>query len=99
MLKRYLMLFFIFGAVFAFASTTGGGLPWESPLQTIKASLTGPTAFIISLVAIVAAGVGLVFGGEFSGFVKTLIYIVLVIALIVGSASFMNIFGTSGALI
>ncbi|OCS26133.1 conjugal transfer protein TrbC [Campylobacter fetus subsp. venerealis CCUG 33872] len=98
-MKRYLMLFFIFGAVFAFASTTGGGLPWESPLQTIKASLTGPVAFIISLVAIVAAGVGLVFGGEFSGFVKTLIYIVLVIALIVGSASFMNLFGISGALI
>ena len=99
MLKRYLMLFFIFGAEFAFASTTGGGLPWESPLQTIKASITGPVAFIISLLAIVAAGVGLVFGGEFSGFVKTLIYIVLVVALIVGAVNIMNMFGASGALI
>lgn len=99
MLKRYLMLFFIFGAVFAFASTTGGGLPWEGPLQTVKASITGPVAFIISLLAIVTAGVGLVFGGEFSGFIKTLLYIVLVVALIVGAVNFMSIFGISGGLI
>ncbi|KAA3682677.1 TrbC/VirB2 family protein (plasmid) [Campylobacter fetus] len=98
-MKRYLMLFFIFGAVFAFASTTGGGLPWEGPLQTVKASITGPVAFIISLLAIVAAGVGLVFGGEFSGFIKTLLYIVLVVALIVGAVNFMSIFGISGGLI
>lgn len=98
-MKRYILFFLVFGVCIAYASTTGGGLPWESPLATIKTSITGPVAFIISLVAIVAAGVGLVFGGEFSGFVKTLIYIVLVIALIVGATNFISIFTTSGALI
>lgn len=99
MLKRYLMLFFIFGAVFAFASTTGGGLPWESPLQTIKASITGPVAFTLSILAIVACGIGLVWGGEMTTFVKTLVYIVLVIALVVGATNVMGIFQTTGALI
>ncbi|HDX6317508.1 TPA: TrbC/VirB2 family protein [Campylobacter fetus subsp. venerealis] len=98
-MKRYLMLFFIFGAVFAFASTTGGGLPWESPLQTIKASITGPVAFTLSILAIVACGIGLVWGGEMTTFVKTLVYIVLVIALVVGATNVMGIFQTTGALI
>ncbi|ECL3401065.1 hypothetical protein FS015_06640 [Campylobacter jejuni] len=44
-------------------------------------------------------GAGLIWGNEFSGFIKTLFYIVIVIALIVGANSFMSLFSTSGALI
>lgn len=95
---KYLFLFLL-GLGIAYATTTGGGLPWEGPLQTIKTSITGPVAMAVSLLAIVAAGVGLVFGGEFSGFVKSIVYIVLVIALIVGAANILNMFGGTGALI
>ncbi|EHP6673977.1 TrbC/VirB2 family protein [Campylobacter jejuni] len=98
-MKKFLLLFLILGLGYALASTTGAGLPWESPLQTIKQSISGPVAFVISLLAIIAAGAGLVWGGELSGFLKTLIYIVIIIALVVGANSFMSLFTTSGALI
>lgn len=97
-MNKYILLFLIFGVV-AFASTTGAGLPWESPLETIKASITGPVAFTISILAIVACGIGLVWGGEMTTFVKTLVYIVLVIALVVGATNIMAMFNTTGALI
>ena len=98
-MKKFLILFLIAGVGVAWASTTGGGLPWESPLQIIKASITGPVAFVMSILAIIGAGAGLIWGGEFSGFIKTLFYIVLVIALVVGATNLINIFNTSGALI
>jgi type IV secretion system protein VirB2 len=40
----------------SYASTSTTGLPWETPLQTVKQSLTGPVAAGISVVGI-AAGV------------------------------------------
>ncbi len=98
-MKKFLILFLVLGLGFAVASTTGAGLPWESPLQTIKASITGPVAFVISILSLVSAGAGLLWGGELSGFIKVLCYIVIVISLIVGAANFMNIFNISGALI
>ena len=62
-MNKYIFLFLLFGAV-AFAATTGAGLPWEGPLQTIKASITGPVAFTLSILAIVACGIGLVWGSQ-----------------------------------
>lgn len=96
-MKKYLLVFFLLGLGVAMASTTG--MPWEDPLTTIKNSVTGQVAMVISLCAIVAAGVGLVFGGEFSGFVKTLLYVVLVISIIVGAANILALFSTRGMLI
>jgi type IV secretion system protein VirB2 len=98
-MKKYLLVFFLLGLGVAMASTSSQGLPWEDPLTTIKNSITGPVAMVISLLAIVASGVGLVFGGEFSGFVKTLLYVVLVISLIIGSANILALFSTSGMMI
>lgn len=45
----------------------GGGLLWETPLNTVAQSLTGPVALSISLIALMVAGGTLVFGGELSG--------------------------------
>lgn len=94
---KSILLLLAFSA-FAFASTTTG-LPWEGPLDTIKQSITGPVAFGISLLGIFAAGAGLIWGGELSGFIKTIIYIVLVIAIIIGGTNIMNMFGAKGILI
>ena len=33
-------------------SETGGNLPWNAPLETLKANLTGPTATVIILIAL-----------------------------------------------
>lgn len=96
---RFLFLLLVLGLSYALASTSGAGLPWEGPLETIKQSISGPVAFVVSLLALIGAGAGLVWGGELSGFIKTLIYVVVVIALIVGANSFLSMFTTSGALI
>ncbi|EAH8245471.1 conjugal transfer protein TrbC, partial [Campylobacter coli] len=55
-MKKFLLLFLILGLGYALASTTGAGLPWEGPLEQIKASLSGPVAFIMSILAIIGAG-------------------------------------------
>lgn len=80
------------------ASTTG--LPWESPLQTLGSSLTGPVAGFISLIAIVICGVTAAIGQDLSGFIKGLIGVVFVISVILGAASLIRIlFGSTGAVI
>ena len=47
----------------AFASS-GGGLPWETPLNKLKDSLSGPVALAVGVIAFFAGGAMLVFGGE-----------------------------------
>src|SRR5258706_13422323 len=62
----------------ATASTGGGGLPWESPLTTLKTPLTGPVAFGISILGIVWGGGVQIFGVQINDFIRTTIFIVLV---------------------
>jgi type IV secretion system protein TrbC len=76
---------------------TGGGLPYESWLTDLRKSVTGPFAFTVSVVGIVIAGSMLIWGGELSGFFKTMVYIVLVMALIVGVNNVMSTFFGRGA--
>ncbi len=75
----------------------GGGLPYEAPLVRLRASITGPVAFSISLLAIVGVLGILIFGGELTGFMKTLIFIVLLVAIIVGAQNFLTTFFGAGA--
>lgn len=81
------------------ASGGGSGMPWESGLETIQQSLTGPVAKAICLIGIVGAGAMLIWGGEISGFLKTVVYIVLVICLILGGNIILNTVSGSSALI
>lgn len=97
-MKKNLLLLLIFGVDFLIAST-GSGMPWEGPLSQLKASLTGPVAFTISILAIIGTGAGLIWGGEISGFIKSMIYITLIIAAIVAANNFLSMFGVSGVLI
>ena len=76
---------------------TGGSLPYEGWLTNLRNSVTGPVAFILSLVGIVVAGGILIFGGELNGFFRTLIFIVLVMALLVGAQNMMTTFFGRGA--
>ena len=46
----------------ALAGTTGGtAMPWETPLQTVQDSLSGPVAKAIGIIAIVITGLGFAF--------------------------------------
>jgi type IV secretion system protein VirB2 len=88
----------VIGAVFAVADAafaTGGGekMPWETGLTNLQASITGPVATAISLIAIVAAGAMLIFGGNIQGFMRTTVFIVLVIGIIISASNILTAFG------
>jgi type IV secretory pathway VirB2 component (pilin) len=76
---------------------TGGGLPYESWLTNLRNSVTGPVAFALSIIGIVIAGGVLIFGGDLNGFFRTLIFVVLVMALLVGAQNMMSTFFGRGA--
>lgn len=80
-------------------AATGGGLPYEDWLTKIRASITGPVAFAISIVAIVAAGAMLIFGGDMNGFMKTLVFIVLVLAFVIAAQNTLSAITGTGAVI
>ena len=91
-----LQLALIFAFTFGFAryahasAAAGGGLPYEAWLTK-----PGPVAFSVSLIGIVGAGGVLIFGGELNAFLRTLVFIVLVMALLVGANTMMSgLFGT-----
>ena len=84
----------------SYASTSTTGLPWETPLQTVKQSLTGPVAAGVSVVGIAAGGMALVFGGELSEFAKRACYAVIATGAIVGACTLMTtLFSSSSAVI
>jgi type IV secretory pathway VirB2 component (pilin) len=99
----FLLNCFLFALLFSIdnaqaAVGAGGALPYETWLVNLRNSVTGPVAFTLSIVGIVVAGGILIFGGELNAFFRTLIFIVLVMALLVGANNIMtNLF--QGAII
>jgi type IV secretion system protein VirB2 len=76
---------------------TGGSLPYESWLTNLRDSMTGPVAFTFSLLGIVLGGSVLIFGGDINGFFRTLVFLVLVMALLIGAQNMMSGFFGRGA--
>ena len=92
------LIFFLLVPHSAFASEgSGGSLPYESWLGELRNSATGPVAFSLAMIGIVVAGGVLIFGGELNAFFRTLIFIVLVMALLVGAQNMMSGFFGRGA--
>jgi type IV secretion system protein VirB2 len=80
-------------------ASSGGGLPWEGPLQQIQESITGPVAGAIALAAVAIAGGMLIFGGELNDFARRLVYVVLVAGILLGATNIVGLFGATGATI
>jgi len=82
-------------------ASAGGGasLPWESPLEKLRKSFSGPVAFAIALLGIIACGGSLIWGGEISEFARRIIYVVLVVCLIVFANTLLTGALFSGAMI
>ena len=89
--------FFVFPEYVFATSTTGGGLPYESWLTSLRTSVTGPVAFALSIIGLVVAGGVLIFGGELNAFFRTLVFLVLVMGLIIGANNMMTTFFGAGA--
>jgi type IV secretion system protein TrbC len=75
----------------AHAQTTD--LPWNGPLESIQASLTGPVARAIGVVALAASGGMLAFGGELGDFTKRIMMVVLALSVMLLANNFMSLFG------
>ncbi|HCU05281.1 MAG TPA: conjugal transfer protein TrbC [Coxiellaceae bacterium] len=92
--RSYLFLFFLLLAPVTFAAETG--LPWESPLEKILNSLTGPVAKILGVIAIVIAGFGIAFGEAGSG-MRRLFQVILGLSIAFTASTMMvSLFGFSG---
>ena len=73
------------------ADTQTSALPYEGWLKTIQKSMTGPVAYSVSIIGIVACGATLIFaGGEISKFMRSIIYLVLVMGLLIGANTMMS---------
>jgi type IV secretion system protein VirB2 len=80
-------------------ASTGGGLPWDTPLQTLQNDLTGPVATTVSVLALFAAGAALVFGEELGLFVRRALLLVVAIAFLVLGNNFLTALGLTGAVL
>jgi len=82
----------------AMASSSGGGMPWDTPLENLRNDLTGPVATGIGVIAFFAAGAMLVLGHEeMNSIVKRVLYIVLGVALVVMGNNALTYLGLTGA--
>jgi type IV secretion system protein VirB2 len=52
------------------AQGAGAGMPWETPLNNLLTSLTGPVAKIVGVAAVVITGLGIAFSEGGSGMRK-----------------------------
>lgn len=91
------MLFFIAAEPALASNTTGGGLPFDDWMTNIRTSITGPFAYTASIVGLVGAGAMLIFGGDMNGFLRTLIFIVLVLSFLVAAQNTLSAITGQGA--
>ncbi len=98
LLSGLLVLTFLFPEAAQASAAGGGGLPWETPLQTIQRSIQGPVAYTISLLGIIGCGGMLIWGGEINEFMRRGIMLVLVISLVIMASNLLSgLFSTAGA--
>ena len=92
------LLFLHVAASNAFAG--GGDMPWETPLENIMNSVSGPVAKAVGVIAIVVTGLALAFG-EGGGGMKKMLWVVFGLTIAFTATSFfLDFFGfSSGALI
>jgi type IV secretion system protein VirB2 len=76
------------------AAGAGGGMPWEGPLDQLRASVTGPYAFVLSLLGIVIGASILLFGSDLNGFFRFIVLLVLIISVLIAAQNWLA--GTFG---
>jgi type IV secretion system protein VirB2 len=83
----------------AIGAVSGGGMPWEGPLQQLLDSLSGPVARAIGGVAIIGLGIGLAFSEGGSAMRKAL-WVVIGLALAFNALTWgLSFLGFSGGLV
>jgi type IV secretion system protein VirB2 len=78
------------------AHGAGAGMPWETPLNSLLDSLTGPVAKIIGVAAVVITGLGIAFSEGGSG-MRKLITVAFGLCIAFSATSFfLPLFGFAG---
>lgn len=67
-------------------------LPWENPIRQVAASLCGPVARGIGIVALVAAGLLIAFG-EVKGWIHNMMIVLIGVSIAVLAPSFLGMLG------
>ncbi len=99
--KKYYGYFIYFLSQSAFASSAGGGgddMPWNPPLEKVKAALSGTTAHSIIVIAIILTGIGFAIG-EHGGLIRKALGIIFGGSIAVGATSLYATLSIGGALI
>jgi type IV secretion system protein VirB2 len=81
----------------AYASEATTGLEWETPFQAFYKSITGPVAFGIAFLGIVVCGAILIWGGEINEFVRRMVMVILVVAVIMFAGNILRRMFAGGA--
>ena len=75
------------------------GLPWEGTFEKILASLTGPVAKVLGVIAIVMAGFGIAFG-EAGSSMRRVFQIILGLSIAFTASSLVvSLFGFTGGVV
>ena len=74
-------------------------MPWKTGMQTIVNSFTGPVPTVIAILGIVGSGAMLAFGAEISGITKSVLIIVLVVAILVNAVNLLSVIKGSALLL
>ncbi len=83
----------------ALAGSSGGGMPWEGPLDQLLTSLTGPVARVIGAVGIIGLGVGIAFS-EGGSMMRKALWVVLGLTIVFNALSWgLSFLGYSGGLL
>lgn len=82
----------------AFASTGGPTMPWDGPLTAIEKALSGTTAHMAILIAIVLGGLGFAIG-EHGSIMRKAMGVVIGGSIAVGATSIYSTLQMGGALI
>ena len=85
----FLVLMITLSTSAAYAGT--GGLPFESGLQKVADSLSGPVAISIAVVAFAAAGIMYVFNPDATALIKGLIGLCIAVGVMFGGKVFVDL--------
>lgn len=67
----------------AMSNMGGAGMQWESTLEKVRRSFSGPVASSVALLGLISVGGTLVWGGDLSEFSRRVIYAILAICIVV----------------
>lgn len=91
------MLVHTFLASTAFASSAG--MPWETPLNSLLDSLTGPVSRVLGAVAIIGLGIGIAFS-DGGGMMRKALWVVMGLAIAFNALSWgLGFMGFGGGLL